>query len=71
MHNLDLMEFVAETDAQFTTIAVDFARDLPRLAKLHAELRGRMQRSALMDGKRFARNIEAAYRKMFADSLAR
>jgi predicted O-linked N-acetylglucosamine transferase (SPINDLY family) len=70
LFNLDLVELAAETNEEFTQIAIDFASDLPRLAKLRAELRGRLQRSPLMDGKRFARNIEGAYRKMFDDYCA-
>jgi predicted O-linked N-acetylglucosamine transferase (SPINDLY family) len=60
--NLGLEELVAETPDQFVAIAVDLTRDLPRLARLRAELRGRMERSPLMDGPRFARNLESAYR---------
>ena len=40
------------------------ALDLPRLQRLHEELRGRLERSPLMDGARFARQLEAAYRRM-------
>jgi protein O-GlcNAc transferase len=63
--NLGLHELIAETPAQFVQIAVDWANDLPRLGALRAALRERMGNSPLMDGPRFARNIEAAYRMMW------
>ncbi|MFX1764526.1 tetratricopeptide repeat protein [Paraburkholderia sp. A1RI-2L] len=63
--NLGLPELVAHTDADFVRIAVDLARDLPRLATLRAGLRARMEASPLMDAPRFAANIENAYRQMW------
>jgi len=35
------------------------------LAQLRATLRGRMEKSPLMDGERFARNIESTYRNLW------
>jgi protein O-GlcNAc transferase len=63
--NLGLEALAAESDAAFVTTAVDLANDLHRLADLRAGLRARMERSALMDGERFARGIEAAYEGMW------
>jgi predicted O-linked N-acetylglucosamine transferase (SPINDLY family) len=63
--NLGLPELVARAPEQFVSIAVELAHDLPRLAKLRANLRNRMQNSPLMDSARFARSIEAAYRAMW------
>jgi protein O-GlcNAc transferase len=65
MHNLDLTELVARTDDQFVQIAVELAGDLNRLGNLRATLRARMEQSPLMDSARFARNMEAAYRRMW------
>ncbi|HWE01934.1 MAG TPA: tetratricopeptide repeat protein [Tepidisphaeraceae bacterium] len=62
LSNLGLTEMVARTPAEFVSIATDLARDLPRLAALRASLRGRMLRSPLTDAKRFAGDIERAYR---------
>ena len=62
LHQLGLAQFAAHTDEAFANIAVALGGDLPRLAALRASLRARMESSALMDGARFARHIEAAYR---------
>ncbi|WP_186058444.1 tetratricopeptide repeat protein [Burkholderia gladioli] len=60
--NLGLSEVVADSDARFVEIATGLARDLPRLAAMRAGLRARLAASPLMDGARFARHVEAAYR---------
>jgi protein O-GlcNAc transferase len=65
LSNLGLTELAARTPGEFVTIAATLARDLPRLAALRSGLRERMRRSPLMDGPRFARAIEAAYRTMW------
>jgi predicted O-linked N-acetylglucosamine transferase (SPINDLY family) len=65
LNNLGLMELIADTPEQFVKIAVGLANDPPRLGKLRASLRERMQNSSLMDAPRFARNVEAAYRTMW------
>ena len=46
-------------------LAARLAGDLPRLQELRSTLRQRMLRSPLMDGKRFARHVEQAYRQMW------
>ncbi len=63
--NLGLPELIASSPEQYLRIAVELARDFPRLSKLRATLRQRMRSSPLMDAPRFARNIEAAYRAMW------
>jgi protein O-GlcNAc transferase len=65
LSNLGLTELAGHTPDQFVKIAVDLARDLPRLQTLRSTLRQRMEQSPLMDAPRFARNIEAAYRQMW------
>ncbi len=72
--NLGLPELVASTEDRYVAIATELARDLPRLETLRQELRPRMGRSPLMDGARFARNFESAFRGMWrrwCQSLAR
>ncbi len=63
--NLGLTELVAFTDDEFAGKAIELARDLRRLAGLRAELRARMEASPLMDGARFARSVEQAFRQMW------
>jgi predicted O-linked N-acetylglucosamine transferase (SPINDLY family) len=58
--NLQLPELIAQTPDQFVEIAVALANDTSRLSALRPTLRGRMERSPLMDATRFARNIETA-----------
>ena len=63
--NLDLRELAASSDQEFIRIASALARDLPRLAHLRQGLRARMENSPLMDGARFARSVEDAYRQIW------
>lgn len=63
--NLGLPELAAASDAGYVAAVTALARDVPRLAALRAALRARLEGSPLMDGARFARNMEAAYRQMW------
>jgi predicted O-linked N-acetylglucosamine transferase (SPINDLY family) len=65
LSNLGLHELAAETPEQYVSCAIQLASDLPRLQALRRTLRQRMQESPLMDGQRFARNVEQAYRQMW------
>jgi predicted O-linked N-acetylglucosamine transferase (SPINDLY family) len=65
LYNLGLPELVAETPRQYFEIAVSLANDLCRLEELRLSLRGRMERSPLRDPAALARDIEAAYRRMW------
>jgi len=58
-------EWVANSEEEYVSIATRLADDLPRLAELRTTLRARMQASPLMDAPRFARNMEAAFRRMW------
>ncbi len=58
-------EFVAQTEEEYVRLAASLAADLPRLVELRATLRARMKASAFMDGPRFAKNVEHAYRAMW------
>ena len=65
LSNLGLTELAGKTPDEFVRIAVELARDLPRLKELRSRLRQRMEQSPLMDASQFARSIEAAYREMW------
>jgi predicted O-linked N-acetylglucosamine transferase (SPINDLY family) len=63
--NLGLQELAAHTPEQYVALAAELAHDLPRLQELRRTLQQRMRQSPLMDGKRFARYVEQAYRQMW------
>jgi predicted O-linked N-acetylglucosamine transferase (SPINDLY family) len=65
LNNLGLADLAARTPQHFARIACTVASNLPRLDELRLTLRERMQRSALMDAPRFARNMENAYRHIW------
>ena len=63
--SIGLEAFAASSEADYLRVAMELAADLPRLEALRSTLRSRMLASPLMDAPRFARNVEAAYRKMW------
>jgi predicted O-linked N-acetylglucosamine transferase (SPINDLY family) len=65
LSNLGLGDLATPDPDRFVDLATSLASELPRLAELRATLRSRMKRSPLMNGKRFAENIETAYRSMW------
>jgi protein O-GlcNAc transferase len=66
MSNMGLAdEFVATTENQFVEIATQWASDFSRLSQLRSTLRLRLQQSPLMNGKLFAKNVEAIYTDLF------
>ncbi|MGA3065501.1 MAG: tetratricopeptide repeat protein [Tepidisphaeraceae bacterium] len=58
-------ELVGKTPEEFISLTLDLAGNLARLSELRRTLRGRMAGSVLMDGARFARNIEAIFRDVW------
>jgi predicted O-linked N-acetylglucosamine transferase (SPINDLY family) len=65
LSNLGLEILATHTDDDYVRMASALAADVEALTALRAELRPRMQRSPLMDGARFARHLENAYRAMW------
>jgi predicted O-linked N-acetylglucosamine transferase (SPINDLY family) len=63
--NLGLTDLVAQDRDRFVEIAKQLAGDRAHLRQVRATLRDRMTASPLMDGARFARDVEAAYRAMW------
>jgi predicted O-linked N-acetylglucosamine transferase (SPINDLY family) len=70
LSNLGLTELAAQSTEEFVAIAIRLAEDLPRLGNLRETLRGRLERSPLMDAPRFTRDIESAYRQAWRDWCA-
>jgi predicted O-linked N-acetylglucosamine transferase (SPINDLY family) len=65
LSNLGLTELAMKNQADYVALAVALAHDHSRLRGLRAGLRGRLERSVLMDAHRFARQAESAYRRMW------
>jgi predicted O-linked N-acetylglucosamine transferase (SPINDLY family) len=63
--NLGLQELAAQTPEEFVALAARVANDLSRLQELRQTMRERMHQSPLMDGSRFAQNVEQAYRRIW------
>jgi protein O-GlcNAc transferase len=68
--NLGITELATHDDEGFVRIAVEWSRDLPRLAELRRALRSRMLASPLCDGKGFTRSIETALRAIWRSQLS-
>ena len=62
---LGLGELIARSVDEYVELAVRLATDRQRLAELRGTLRERLLGSPLVDGPRFAREVEAAYRQMW------
>ncbi|MFZ4406523.1 MAG: tetratricopeptide repeat protein [Paracraurococcus sp.] len=58
--NVGLADWVAASAEDYVALAIERARDLPRLAALRAGLRGRVAASPLTDAPRFAHGLGAA-----------
>lgn len=70
LENLNLPEFIANDLDEYVRIIAKLAGDLPRLTELRQTLRERMQKSPLMDGPGFARDVEAVYRQIWRQFCA-
>jgi protein O-GlcNAc transferase len=71
LSRVGLSELAAEDTASYVAIAAALARDLPRLAQIKRELRGRMRRSTLCDAANFAKEFEAGLRSIWREACAR
>ncbi len=69
LRNLDLADLIATDETTFANIAASLARDAGRLRQLRRTLRRRMETSPLMDAKRFASNMEAAYIELWRRTI--
>jgi predicted O-linked N-acetylglucosamine transferase (SPINDLY family) len=64
-------EWIARTREEYVEKAVGLAEDVARLQAIRAALREQLRGSVLMDAARFARSLEAAYRRMWRAWCAR
>jgi len=62
---IGLTELIAHTKEEYVTLAITLSNDLGRLTTIRSGLRERMLRSPLCNAKRFAENLEHAYRQMW------
>ena len=58
-------QWAAGETEKFVQIVSELSRDLSALAEIRRNLRSELERSTLMDGPRFARNVESAFRQMW------
>jgi protein O-GlcNAc transferase len=65
LSKLSLKELAGQGLEDFPVIARKLAGDLNELAELRHGMRKRLNESGLTDGRRFARNIETAYREIW------
>ena len=65
LSNIGHANWVAGTIDQYLQIATHVAGDLNRLAAIRGSLRDEMKQSPLMDEKRFARDVESVYRRIW------
>jgi protein O-GlcNAc transferase len=64
-----LENLAASTPEEYVRIAAELAGNVPRLAQIRSTIRGQLAKSPLVDSAQFARNVEAAYRKMWLNWL--
>lgn len=65
LSNIGLGELAARRPRQYVQTAIALAESPARLAELRGNLRHRMLTSPLMNARKFARNVETAYREMW------
>jgi protein O-GlcNAc transferase len=65
LHNLDLVDWIAEHEQDYIERAVAHSADLQQLALLRSELRARLLVSPLCDAEKFARHFETALTGMW------
>jgi protein O-GlcNAc transferase len=66
LSQLGLEVLAAHSPDQYVAKAATLANQVKSLASLRTGLRSRMQASSLCDARRFARELEAAYRQMWS-----
>jgi len=62
LRHVGLDDLATDSESSYIAAAVKLARDIGRIVHLRKTLREMMRQSALMDGKRLAREVEALFR---------
>jgi protein O-GlcNAc transferase len=70
LSNVGLTETIARSSEDYVAIVHRLGADREKLAGMRAGLRERLSRSALCDGPRFARHLEAGLREIWQDFCA-
>ncbi len=65
LSNAGLQDWIAQTPEEYATIASRMAADVDGLRQLRSTLRGKMEKSPLMDARRFASDMESTFRQMW------
>ena len=65
LSTVGLTELITYTQQEYIERTIKLAGDLDHLQALRTGMRDRMQASPLLDGIRFTRHLEAAYRQMW------
>lgn len=65
LSTLGMGDWIAHSEAEYSRLAADHAAQTAVLAELRAGLRNRLERSPLMDGAGFTRQLEELYRQMW------
>lgn len=65
MTQVGLPEFICQTTEEYVQTAIRMAGDLLQLSSIRRTLRQRVRESPLVDGARYTRHVEAAYRDMW------
>lgn len=65
LKNIGLEECIAETTDEYIDKAITLANNQYKVMNLHKNLRERMQKSPLMDERRYVANVERLYKKVW------
>ena len=68
LENADLPELVAPNENEYINRAVKIARNPEILAEFHEGLRGYMQRSPLMNGEEYMKDLEEEYHRIWEEN---
>ncbi len=66
LNNAGLPELMAPSAESYAAIAVGLAKDLGQLSRIREGLRDKLGRSIIMDGPRYVRSLERAYREVWS-----